>query len=253
MEDKNKELKENKKEDVKKEEKKVDIKQETKNVEAKKEEPKFQKVDKKEAKKKENKKEGKKETKKTWIPTVITVVIVLLVAALLTVMIVTSSAPKKSLDALLTNLKAGDFEKAQQYLSGDMDLSTDTLDQETQKLLFDKLNWKINKVTEKDENNATIEVEITTKNFQTIVNNYYAKALEAVKGAITGNNSTESFSSQDFENYFIEELKNDEIETTTVTTTVNAVKEDKEWKIVSDNSLINALLPGLEETVNSLS
>lgn len=247
MEDKNKDIKENKKEEVKKkEENKVE-----KN-EVKKEEPKFQKVDKKEAKNKETKKDNK-ETKKQWIPTVVTVVIVLLVAALLTVMIVTSSVPKKSLDALLTNLKAGDFEKAQQYLSGDMDLSTGELDQETQKLLFNKLNWKINKVTETDENSATIEVEITTKDFQTIVNNYMQKALEAVRGAITGNDSTESFSSQDFEKYFIEELKNEEIETTTVTTTVNAIKEDKDWKIVSDESLVKALLPGLQETVDSLS
>ncbi len=252
MEEKKNDLKEDKKVD-----KKQDVKKEAKDNEVKKEEPKFKKVDKKEVKKienkKENKKEGKEEAKKTWIPTVITVVIVLLVAALLTVMIVTSSAPKKSLDALLTNLKAGDFEKAQQYLSGDMSLTTDDLDQETQKLLFDKLNWKINKVTETDENNATIEVEITTKNFQTIVNNYMQKALEAVRGAITGGNSTESFSSQDFENYFIEELKNEQIETTTVTSTVNAVKEGKDWKIVSDDTLVKALLPGLEETVDSLS
>ena len=180
MEEKKNDLKEDKKVD-----KKQDVKKEAKDNEVKKEEPKFKKVDKKEVKKienkKENKKEGKEEAKKTWIPTVITVVIVLLVAALLTVMIVTSSAPKKSLDALLTNLKAGDFEKAQQYLSGDMSLTTDDLDQETQKLLFDKLNWKINKVTETDENNATIEIEITTKNFQTIVNNYMQKALEAVR------------------------------------------------------------------------
>lgn len=252
MEEKKNDLKEDKKVD-----KKQDVKKEAKDNEVKKEEPKFKKVDKKEVKKienkKENKKEGKEEAKKTWIPTVITVVIVLLVAALLTVMIVTSSAPKKSLDALLTNLKAGDFEKAQQYLSGDMSLTTDDLDQETQKLLFDKLNWKINKVTETDENNATIEIEITTKNFQTIVNNYMQKALEAVRGAITGGNSTESFSSQDFENYFIEELKNEQIETTTVTSTVNAVKEGKDWKIVSDDTLVKALLPGLEETVDSLS
>ena len=181
------------------------------------------------------------------------VVRVLLVAALLTVMIVTSSAPKKSLDALLTNLKAGDFEKAQEYISGNLSLSTDNLDQETQKLLFNKLQWKIDKVTENDNNTAIIEVEITTKDFQTIINNYMQKALEAVRGAITGNESNETFSSEDFEKYLIEELQNEEIKTTTINVTVNAIKEDKEWKIVSDEDLINALLPGLQETENSLS
>ena len=245
------------------EEKNKDLKEENKKVETKKEikndEPKFKKVDKKETKK-ETKKDDKKEnkqgtTKKTtaWITTVITVVVVLLVAALLTVMIVTSSAPKKSLEAFLTNLKAGDFEKAQEYLSGDLTLSTNELDQETQKLLFDKLNWEIGNVTENDDNTATIEVRITTKDFQTIVNNYMQKALEAVRGAITGSGSDESFSSADFESYFVEELQNEDIQTTTINTTINAVKEDKDWKIVSDDALVNALLPGLQETVNSLS
>lgn len=232
------------------EEKNKDLKEENKKVETKKEvkkdEAKFQKVD-----KKENRQGTTKKT--AWIPTVITVVVVLLVAALLTVMIVTSSAPKKSLDALLTNLKAGDFEKAQEYISGNLSLSTDNLDQETQKLLFNKLQWKIDKVTENDNNTAIIEVEITTKDFQTIINNYMQKALEAVRGAITGNESNETFSSEDFEKYLIEELQNEEIKTTTINVTVNAIKEDKEWKIVSDEDLINALLPGLQETENSLS
>ena len=167
-------------------------------------------------------------------------------------MIVTSSAPKKSLEALLTNLKAGDFAKAQEYVSGDLDLGTVNSNEEAQKLLFNKLNWKINKVTEKDENNATVEVEITTKDFQTIINNYMKKALDAVRETITGGGSTESFSSADFEKYFIEELKNENIQTTTITTTVNAVKEDNKWKIVSDDALYNAVLPGLQEAVNTL-
>ena len=78
------------------------------------------------------------------------------------------------------------------------------------------------------------------------------KALDAVKETITGGGTTESFSSADFENYFIEELKNENIQTTTITTTVNAVKEDNKWKIVSDDALYNALLPGLQEAVNTL-
>lgn len=240
---------ENKKEE-KKLEKNEKVKQETK-----KEEPKFKQVDKKEAKKVEKKEKNKKEKngkKSPVIPTVIVVVVVLLIAILLTVMIVTSSAPKKSLEALLTNLKSGDFTKAQEYVSGDLDLGTVNSNEEAQKLLFNKLNWKINKVTEKDENNATVEVEITTKDFQTIINNYMKKALDAVRETITGGGSTESFSSADFEKYFIEELKNENIQTTTITTTVNAVKEDNKWKIVSDDALYNAVLPGLQEAVNTL-
>ena len=256
MDEKNKEVKENKKEEVKKVEPKKDEKNEIKKVEenkTKNEEPKFKKVDKKEVEKQTKKNEPKKENKKaTWVPTLIAVVVVLLIAALLTVMIITSSAPKKSLDSLLTNLKAGDFEKAQQYMSGDVSFTTDSLAIETQGLLFDKLEWKINKATENGDNTATIEVEITTKDFQAIINNYKQKILEAAKGAIIGGGSIDSISSEDFEKYFAEELKNENVQTTKINATINAVKEDKDWKIVSDEALINAILPGLQEAVDAL-
>lgn len=237
MEEKNKDLKEDKKIETKKEVKKEDAK--------------FQKVENKGEKKKEIKKEKKQGSKKApWIPTLVTVIVVLLVATLLTVMIVTSSAPKKSLEALLTNLKAGDFTKAQEYLSGE--INNLGLDEESQKLLFDKLNWKVNKVTETDDNNATIEVDITTKDIESIINNYARKVLDAVRGAISGNDSAENVSSQDFKDYFVEQLKNDDIQTTTVNATINTVKEDGKWKIVSDESLENAILPGLEEAISTL-
>ena len=94
-------------------------------------------------------------------------------------------------------------------------------------------------------------MEITNKDFQTVVNNYAKRALDAAR-EILGGNTSASITEQDFKNYFLEELRNDQIETTTVTKTINAVKEDKKWKIVSDEALENALLPGLQEAINTL-
>ncbi len=240
MEDNKKEVKQDKKEEVKVE------KTENKN------DAKFKQVDKKEAKKIKDKKEPKQKTgKKTWIPTAITVVIVLAVIALLTVMIVASSNPRKSVEGLLTNLKAGDFEKAKEFVSGGEDVfDTTGLDEETQKLLFEKLNWKITKVTEETDK-ATVEVEITNKDFQTVVNNYAKRALDAAREILGGNTST-SITEQDFKNYFLEELRSDQIQTTTVTKTINVVREDKKWKVVSDEALEDALLPGLQEAIDTL-
>lgn len=251
---------ENKKE-VKKPEEKVEkvAKTEDKKVaEVKKEEPKFEKVSKKEAdkinktKNKEKNKNTKTDQKKKWIPTAIVVIAVIAIIAVLTVMIVVSSDPKKSLDGLLTNLRSGNFEKAQEYLSGDETELTDTsLDEEAQKLLFEKLSWNIKKVTQ-EKDKATIVVEIRNKDFQTVVNNYAKRALNAAKEAI-GSGNTESISEQDFQQYFLEELKNEEIQTTTNEKTINAVKVDNKWKIVSDDDLVSAILPGLEEAINTLS
>lgn len=251
---------ENKKEVKKPEEKveKVAKTEEKKVAEVKKEEPKFEKVSKKEAdkinktKNKEKNKNTKTDQKKKWIPTAIVAIAVIAIIAVLTVMIVVSSDPKKSLDGLLTNLRSGNFEKAQEYLSGDETELTDTsLDEEAQKLLFEKLSWNIKKVTQ-EKDKATIVVEIRNKDFQTVVNNYAKRALNAAKEAI-GSGNTESISEQDFQKYFLEELKNEEIQTTTNEKTINAVKVDNKWKIVSDDDLVSAILPGLEEAINTLS
>ncbi len=236
------------------------VNKETKNNKTKVEEvketkPKFEKVSKKETEKvnKENKKsKDKKETKKTWISTSVIALFVIVIIAVLTVMIVVSSDPKKALDGVLTNLKEGNFDKAQEYLTGDnTELTNISLDDEAQKLLFEKMAWNIKKVTQ-EKDKAVIEVEIKNKDFQTVVNNYAKRALNAAKEAI-GSGNVNSISETDFQNYFLEELKNEQIPTTTNTKTVNAVKVDDKWKIVSDDGLVSALLPGLEEAINTLS
>ena len=49
-----------------------------------------------------------------------------------------------------------------------------------------------------------------------------------------------------------EELKNEQPEMKTVTKTIELVKEDKKWKVVSNDELIDALLPGFQEAINEL-
>ncbi len=234
--------------------KKIETKQEEKK-EGKKAEDTETKTNKVEEKKEEQKKfevktNQKKKTasKKThWVATTITIIAVLAVAALLTYMIVTSSDPKKTVDGFLTNLKAGDFAKAQEFISGDEDLLSDEeFDDETKALLFDKLSWKVTKVT-KEDSEATVEVEVTNKNFDTIISNCMKKLLEDFKAILNG-----ASVEQNMDKYFTEELKNEQVETTTVTKTIQLVKEDKTWKVVSNDELVDALLPGLQESINEL-
>lgn len=253
-------VKESKKTEDKKVEKPVE---DTKKVETKKEEKKegkkaenpAEKANKLEEKKEEKKKfevktnQSKKATNKKapWAATVITVLAVLVVVALLTYMIVTSSDPKKTVDGFLTNLKAGDFAKAQEFVSGSEELLSDEdFDDETKALLFDKLSWKVTKVT-KEDSQATAEIEVTNKDFDTIISNCMKKLLEDFKVILNGG-SVE----QNMDKYFTEELKNEQVETTTVTKTIQLVKEDKTWKVVSNDELIDALLPGLQEAINEV-
>ena len=197
--------------------------------------------EKKESKEKGNKKVG------YWVGGIILLLVVL---AIVTALLLLPSTPEKSVEGMLNSLKNADFESVNKYVNYEEivneseSLQNSEMDEETQSLLFDKLAWKILNIS-KEENTASVEVEITNKDFNQIITNY---TQEALKIAFSG----ESFTQEEQNNKLKEQLKNEEIGTKTVTTTVQLVKQDREWKVQADESLINALLPGLQEAINSL-
>ena len=230
------------------------------------EEPKFNKVEGKDLKKekgmnhienKKAKKQNNKEKKESkekgnkkvgyWVGGIILLLVVL---AIVTALLLLPSTPEKSVEGMLNSLKNADFESVNKYVNYEEivneseSLQNSEMDEETQSLLFDKLTWKILNIS-KEENTASVEVEITNKDFNQIITNY---TQEALKIAFSG----ESFTQEEQNNKLKEQLKNEEIGTKTVTTTVQLVKQDREWKVQADESLINALLPGLQEAINSL-
>ena len=223
------------------------------------EEPKFSKVSGKDLKKEagmdkiENKKEkktksNKKENKEKgnnkvgyWVGGI---VLLLVVLAIVTALILLPSTPEKTIDGMLNSLKNGDFEGVNKYVNYDEIVNESEMDEEAQNLLFDKLSWKVLNIS-KEENTASVEIEITNKDFAEIISNY---TQEALKIAFSG----ESFTEEEQNNKLKEQLKNEEIGTKTVTTTIQLTKQDKDWKVQADESLVNALLPGLQEAMNSL-
>ena len=226
------------------------------------EEPKFSKVSGKDLKKesemnhtenkkakKANKEKKEKGSKKVgyWVSGI---VLLLVVLAIVTALLLLPATPEKTVEGMLNSLKNADFESVNKYVNyeeivneSEM-LQNSEMDEETQSLLFDKLTWKILNIS-KEENTASVEVEITNKDFNQIISNY---TKEALKIAFNG----ESFTQEEQNNKLKEQLKNEEIGTKTVTTTIQLTKQDREWKVQPDESLINALLPGLQEAINSL-
>ena len=238
--------------------KKVEEVKETKKEKV--EEPKFSKVSGKDLKKEskmnhiENKKEKKinkekSENKKVgyWVSGIILLLVVL---AIVTALLLLPATPEKTVEGMLNSLKNADFESVNKYVNYDEIvnesemLRNTEMDEEAQSLLFNKLAWKILNIS-KEENTASVEVEITNKDFNQIISNY---TQEALRIAFSG----ESFTQEEQNNKLKEQLKNEEITTRTVTTTIQLIKQDGKWKVQPDESLINALLPGLQEAVNYL-
>ena len=243
------EEKEKKQEEVKKSEKEAkntEKKQDTKKVDTKKQDVK---------KEDKNKVKGKvtvenKKSKKAPIITAIVIIAIIILAIVLYV--VFANGPKGVVEGMFRALKNGDYDKVNEYInynevisSSDV-LDSESLDQETMNLLFDKLSWKVTG-TIQEENTANVTVEVTNKNFRTIIANYMQNAL---KVAFSG----QELSDAEMENYLLEELRNEDVETTTTTQIINLTKQDGKWVInTTDTNLIDILLPGLNEAVNSLS
>lgn len=232
----------------------------------KEEEPKFSKVSRKDLKKeaemnkieskkeKSNKGNKKKEDKEKsnhkfgyWIGGIVLLIIVL---TIVTALLLLPETPEKTVEGMLNSLKNADFEGVNKYTNYDQIIEQSELlqnaeaDEEMQALLFNQLNWKILNVS-KEEENANVEIEITNKDFDKIISNY---TQEALKIAFSG----ESFTEEEQKAKLKEQLENQEIGAKTVTTTIQLMKQEGKWRIQVEEDLINALLPGLQEALNSL-
>ena len=97
----------------------------------------------------------------------------------------------------------------------------------------------------KDNDTATVELEVTNKDFKTIMGNYMQIV---VKDALAGTETSES----ETQNKFLEELRKEDVSTVTNTVTIETVKKDGKWKVKFDENVMMSLLPGLEDSMNSL-
>ncbi len=166
--------------------------------------------------------------------------VVVMIAILVCVCVMSSDSPKKAVETMLSDLKSGNYD--QEILGNAM--QEESLNEEAQKLFFDKLAWKVQNVkTEGDK--ATVEVEITNKDFKTILGNYMQKVL---KVAFSGQNIDQ----EEMTNYLVEELKNEDVETVTSNQSIVLEKKDGKWEATEENNdFANILLPGFNEAVSA--
>lgn len=235
-------------ENDKKEEKKEETKEKRfEKVVPEKEENKKQATQ-KQTNKKANQKVKTKEKgrKRAMLVRIIAVAIVLIVIIALIYVIMPS--PARTLQEMLKSLKIGDFEKANEYVNyeelSDMPILSFENEEEkkdVQKLFFEELQFNIKKV-KKEENTATVEIDITNKNFKTILQNYTKKVMQSI------------FNNEDIntDDVLIQELQNKEIDKVTSRQTITIQKQDGKWEVLVDDNLKNALFPGLSETLDGI-
>ena len=160
--------------------------------------------------------------------------------------------PEKALTSMLKDLKSGDIEGVNQYvnfeeisLKSALDMTESEEFSEKDKAFYESLEWDVKSV-KKENDTATIEIEATNKDYETIFKNYIQSMFQKFI-------NNENVSGDEELQLLLDELNKDTIGTRTVTENVTLTKVDGKWKITVDDNLMQVIYPGLEEGINSIS
>lgn len=181
------------------------------------------------------------------------VVLVIVIAVIIFGIIkLTAKNPTDSVTSFIEYLKSGDLNGAKEYTNESslemLGIDSETEDIELVKLFFKNVNLNIVEVT-KDSNQAIVKAEITNRDLKTIMQNYMQKALELAMSSINSSNTTEDMESQ-LQEFFKSQFESTQIENVTTSVDIVLTKVDGDWKIVLDENLRDAILPGLTEISN---
>lgn len=159
--------------------------------------------------------------------------------------------PEKYIESLFTALKNSNREEASKYIDYEKLISSldeMLLDQNTtqmtdlEKKLFENLKWNIENV-EIQDNQATIIVEMTNKNFANIITTWIKEILkEKEKGTIISN---------DLAIQKLEEAIDEENSSKTILKKITLNKDDN-WKIVVNDDLRDLIFPGIDSVSTAL-
>ncbi len=165
--------------------------------------------------------------------------------------LVTGEKPQDTLVEFVEALKSGDFEKATNLAAdgtmGTLDIEeSDTESLEMMKLYFKNLNVNVDNVSAKKEE-ATITATISNKDLGNIIELYINKALEIAKANISNPSEDTSASQEELMTYFKSLFDSNEVEIVSTPVEAKLVKADGQWKVVVDEKVRDAILPGLAE------
>ena len=216
----------------------------------KKEEKKVNEKNKK-IKEKNNKIEDKKDLKKykekrskKWI---VIVVLLLILIALVLLVAYTSITPRMAVNNTFTNLKNGkvsnwniNYDELINVLDAGIRQGNGKMT-ELEQNCFNSIEWSITGESVENQT-ATVNVEVTTKNFRQVLLNWIEKISVKLE-------TQEDISNEENIALLAESVKQDNVETITTVATLNLERKGFTWKIIIDENLIDAIYPGLNQVL----
>ena len=196
-----------------------------------------------------------KKSTKIIINTIVTIVILALLAAGSYFMILKSQENKvlSLIDQTFKAVKTGDMSSiAKEGTLNKKDVE-ELKNNEAIKGILGELKYEV-KEKETKLNNSKIKISVTNKSFKEAFGKMMAKSLElAFSTGFSGEEISDEEMDKKLNEYLITVLKSNEINTVTTEVELNFIKENKEWKLKTEqDKILNAVLPGYNEIKSAL-
>lgn len=161
-----------------------------------------------------------------------------------------SKSPSDVVDEYFTELKNGNSDQSDKFIESAIYETEDETSgvEETDEIMEDALKLYISKIDAKvlseevDGDKATVEVEINGPNFSNIM-------MEVIGGSLSDAFSGQELGDDYISTSFLEKVKESKSEVRTGK--VNLKKENKEWKMNSDDNILSLVLGKLNYLSNN--
>lgn len=173
-------------------------------------------------------------------------ILCLLLAAVMAVSLIScgSSDAKSELERTLKAVKAGNieyFENSEEELSEE--------DAEYYQLMIKNFDYKILSCEENEAGDAaSAEVKFTNTDMKAVMTDFMSQALQlSMKNAFGDNPKSDDQLQKEIEQIFVDLLKSDDYQKVETTVTVKLTKEEDGWAIDFDDTVIDAILGGIDD------
>lgn len=189
---------------------------------------------------------------------IIILIAILIVGGYFLALNLTRKSALEAIDGMFAAVKTGDEEQMKKYINSEKlteeeKEATDTEgteDKDMVKAMLKNLNYEVVS-TDVKINKCIVKLKVSNKDLKTVFSNYMAKAFSLAFSQAFGGMTEEEMNNQ-LKQYFEEQYNSDSVGTITSDLTINMEKQ-KEWKLdYNEDELVNAVLPGYKEVMNSM-
>ncbi|MBQ2940709.1 MAG: hypothetical protein IJD97_00590 [Clostridia bacterium] len=157
--------------------------------------------------------------------------------------------------SLLDGLKAMDFEKVAEYVTGGV--NEDSLfDSETELFvgsLLENMEYEITGSEVVDENTVNVSVSITNIDMKPVLGEFFVAALQYAFSTMNAEPApTEEETNAKMAEILAECINKEDLAMITIEDTVSVVNVEGEWSVEMDGEFTNAILGGLEDAASEL-